>query len=129
MAKVELQGVDGMLQSLRAKLGAGADRLENEGLQGAGEIIAEAQKERVARSNKADIHMQDDIKVSRVRRRNGVKFVLIGPGPKTGWRAHFLEYGTKKMSAQPFIYPAFQESKAAAEQHLIGEFQKGVRDD
>lgn len=126
--RIELQGINEMLQALRSKLGAGAARLENKALQAGGEIIAEAQRERVAVSDKASLHMRDDIKVSRVRRQDGVKFVLIGPGKETGWRAHFLEFGTKKAPAQPFIYPAFHEQKGAVEQHMIGEFKRGVRD-
>lgn len=124
--RVELAGVDAMLQSLRAKLGAGAARIENKALQESGEIIAAAQREKVAVSDKASMHMRDDIKVSRVRRQDGVKYVLIGPGKETGWRAHFLEFGTKKAPAQPFIYPAFHEQKVAVERHMAREFQKGV---
>ncbi|EJW14221.1 HK97 gp10 family phage protein [Paenibacillus alvei] len=126
--RVELQGINEMLQAIRSRLGAGAARLENKALQEGGEIIAEAQREKVAVSDRASLHMRDDIKVSRVRRQDGVKFVLIGPGKETGWRAHFLEFGTKKTPAQPFIYPAFHEQKAAVEQHMIREFQRGVRD-
>jgi len=126
--RVELAGVNEMLQAIRSRLGAGAARLENKALQEAGEIMGEAQREKVAVSDRANLHMRDDIKVSRVRKQDGVKFVLIGPGKETGWRAHFLEFGTKKTPAQPFIYPAFHEQKAAVEQHMIREFQRGVRD-
>ncbi|MCM3291824.1 HK97 gp10 family phage protein [Paenibacillus sp. MER 180] len=125
---VELVGIDVMIQALRSKLGAGAARLENKALYEGGEIIADAQREKVSVSDKASLHMRDDIKVSRVRREDGVKFVLIGPGKETGWRAHFLEFGTKKTPAQPFIYPAFHEKKAAVESHMAREFQMGVRD-
>ncbi|NGP59887.1 HK97 gp10 family phage protein [Paenibacillus thiaminolyticus] len=125
--RVELEGVNEMLQALRSRMGAGAARLENKALQEGGEIIAAAQREKVAVSDKASLHMRDDIKVSRVRRQDGVKLVLIGPGKKTGWRAHFLEFGTKKSPAQPFIYPALHEQKGAVEQHMIREFQRGVR--
>ncbi|MFW5437116.1 HK97-gp10 family putative phage morphogenesis protein [Paenibacillus apiarius] len=126
--KVELQGINEMLHALRSKMGSGAARLEHKALQEGGEIIAAAQREKVAVSDKASLHMRDDIKVSRVRRQDGVKFVLIGPGKGTGWRAHFLEFGTKKTPAQPFIYPAFHEQKAAVERHMAREFQIGVRD-
>lgn len=124
---VELQGINEMLQALRSKMGAGAARLENKALQEGGEIMAAAQREKVAVSDKASLHMRDDIKVSRVRRQDGVKFVMIGPGKETGWRAHFLEFGTKKTPAQPFIYPAFHEQKAVVESHMAREFQIGVR--
>lgn len=31
----------------------------------------------------------------------------VGPIGKDAWRAHFVEFGTVKMAAQPFIRPAF----------------------
>lgn len=30
---------------------------------------------------------------------------------KAGWRAHFIEFGTSKMSAKPFMRPAFEQSE------------------
>ncbi|MBG9734550.1 HK97-gp10 family putative phage morphogenesis protein [Paenibacillus alvei] len=126
--RIELQGVDEMLRTIRARMGNGAERLVNKGLRGAGEIIADAQREKVAVSDRATQHIRDDIRVSGVRRVDGVKFVLIGQSKKTSWRAHLLEFGTKKTTAQPYIYPAFVEEKDAAKQYMIQEFQKGVRD-
>jgi len=126
--RFELQGVDEMLRSIRARMGNGAERLVNKGLRGAGEIIADAQREKVAVSDREKQHIRDDIRVSGVRRVDGVKFVLIGQSKKTSWRAHLLEFGTKKTPAQPYIYTAFVEEKDAAKQYMIQEFQKGVRD-
>lgn len=45
--------------------------------------------------------------------RNQVKFsVTPAKGKnKAGWRAHFIEFGTSKMSAKPFLRPAFEVSE------------------
>ena len=45
--------------------------------------------------------------------RNQVKFsVTPSKGKnKAGWRAHFIEFGTSKMSAKPFLRPAFEASE------------------
>lgn len=94
---VELIGVDQMLGSIRQKLNSGVDRLENQGLRAAGEIFADAQREKVAVSTVDHVHIRDDIKVSNVRRDMGERYVNIGPGIKTGWRAHFLEFGTGRL--------------------------------
>ncbi|MGW8823356.1 HK97-gp10 family putative phage morphogenesis protein [Paenibacillus lautus] len=121
---VELIGVEQMLGSIRQKLNSGVDRLENQGLRAAGEIFADAQREKVAVSTVDHVHIRDDIKVSNVRRDMGERYVNIGPGIKTGWRAHFLEFGTRKTPAQPFIYPAFHENRERVAQ-LLASYMRG----
>jgi len=44
-------------------------------------------------------------------------FVRTGPtfkgkGRKKGWKAHFLELGTSRTSAQPFVQPVFEQVKS-----------------
>lgn len=123
---VELQGVDEMLAAIRRKLASGVMQLENQGLREAGEIIAEAQREKVAVSNINHEHIKDDIRVSGVRREDGLRYVLVGASKKTAWRLHFLEFGTKKMPPQPFVFPSYQENKDRVSALLAGTFRKGV---
>lgn len=127
MSGVELQGTDQLLEMIRGKLASGVMRIENQGLRMAGEIIAQAQRDKVAVSTRDAYHIQDDIKVSNVRRIDGMRTVLIGPGKDTAWRAHFLEFGTEKAGAQPFIYPAFEENKDKIKELLSSEFREGMR--
>jgi len=153
MANIELQGVNQLLENLRTHLGAGAERVAHKALREAGEMIAEAQRSKVAVSDKNQLHIRDNIKVSVVKNEDGGKIVEIGAGKgdeETGWRVHFLEFGTgqrgqqspsppkpKKdvdyrqdwvgMAAQPFIYPAFHENKEAVKAYLADELRKGVR--
>jgi len=123
---IELQGVEKMLATIQQKLSSGVQRLENQGLRAAGELVAASQREHVVVSSIEHVHIRDDIKVSNVRRDGGQRFVVIGPGRQTGWRAHFLEYGTKITPAQPFIYPAFHENKDHISQIIAISFRKGM---
>ncbi|MED1642268.1 HK97 gp10 family phage protein [Brevibacillus agri] len=126
--KIELTGIDDLLNQLRRKLQNASSRVENKALQAAGEPIAEAMREKVNRSDyQYSYHIKDNIRVSRVQRRDGVKYVLIGPTKKVGWRGHFLEFGTSKMSARPFAEPSFHEKKGEALQTLADEMRKGLR--
>ncbi|SDD27042.1 phage protein, HK97 gp10 family [Paenibacillus sp. UNCCL117] len=125
--RAELLGGKEMLAAIRSKLNGAADRLENKALKTAGEPIAEAMSARVNVSNLKYKHLKQDIKVSRVIRQDGLKFVRIGAGKKTAWRGHFLEWGTSKMSAQPWAEPGFLEKKGEALQILVDEFRKGLR--
>lgn len=123
-----MQGTDQWLETIRNKLSSGVMRIENQGLRMAGEIIAEAQRDKVAVSSRDSQHIKDNIKVSNVRRIDGMRTVLIGPGKATAWRAHFLEFGTEKAGAQPFIYPAFEENKDKIKELLSSEFKEGMRE-
>lgn len=123
----ELIGGDQMLEDIRRKLASGVARLENQGMREGGEIFAEGQREKVAVSSINHLHMRDDIRVSPVRRIDGLRVVSIGPGKKTAWRAHFEEFGTKHSPAQPFIYPSFHENKARVAQLLASVQREGMR--
>jgi HK97 gp10 family phage protein len=53
--------------------------------------------------------------------------VQIGPsqqGPE--FRAHFVEFGTVKMSAQPFMRPTFEQEKSTVEQIMADEIRRGL---
>lgn len=123
---ISLDGIDGLLANLREKLQAGADRVENQGMKAGGEIMAKSMQSKVDRSSIDYKHLKDDIQVSKIVRKDGMKYVLIGPGKKTGWRGHFLEFGTSKMSARPFAYPAFKETQKEVLQVMAEEFRKGL---
>lgn len=130
MSGIELLGADQMLADIRRRLGNASARLESRALRKAGETIAEDMRDRVELSERKYVrgrHLKVDIRVSRVVRREGRKYVLIGPTKKTSWRAHFLEFGTSKMSAKPFVEPAFHARKGEALQTLADEFRKGLR--
>lgn len=123
---IELQGMDGLLFTLREKLQAGADKVENDGMKAAGAVMATAMQSKVNVSNIDYKHLRDDIHVSKIVRKDGMKYVLIGPSRKTGWRGHFLEYGTSKMTARPFAYPGFKETKDEALRIMADAFRKGL---
>ena len=125
--RIELRGIDALLADIRRKLQSGSDRIESKALRAGGEEIAGAMRDRVNRSGYAYTHLRDDIKVSNVRRKEGTKFVLIGPSRKTAWRGRFLEFGTSKMAARPFAEPGFHEKKGAALQRIAEEFERGLR--
>ncbi|MFU1798207.1 HK97-gp10 family putative phage morphogenesis protein [Paenibacillus azoreducens] len=111
---------------IRRKIEAGIVRMENQGLKEGGEIFAEAQREKVPVSSIEHLHMKDDIKVSSVRRGDGIRFIVVGQGKKTRWRAHFSEFGTKNQHAEPFIYPAFHENKDRVAQLLADMQRRGM---
>lgn len=54
---------------------------------------------------------KQDVRAKVVRDRDSVKLLIgVSKGSqKVGWRTHFLEYGTKKMVAKPFVFASVQK--------------------
>lgn len=53
--------------------------------------------------------------------------ILIGPSQQgPAFRAHFVEYGTTKMSAQPFMRPTFEQQKTRLQQIMAEEIREGL---
>lgn len=53
--------------------------------------------------------------------------IFIGPSQQgPAFRAHFLEYGTSKMSAKPFMRPTFEQEKSRLEQIIKDEIRRGL---
>ena len=53
--------------------------------------------------------------------------IQIGPSQQgPAFRAHFIEFGTSKMRAQPFMRPAFEMSKPTIEKIMADEIRKGL---
>jgi HK97 gp10 family phage protein len=139
--RVELQGVDEYLADLRRRLGSASDRLEKKGLVKAGGIIQEEMRSRAPRSAsprqpapktqmwRTGQHAADGIKLSRLIRKEGQKYILIGiqPGDNSKYfYLKFFEFGTSKLSAEPWCEPSLHAKKGEALQALADEFRKGL---
>ena len=121
MAKLELEGIENLIAEVE-KLGAKGNRIENKALREAGTVVREAIKEEVpVRTG----NLKRSIEVSSVRTKAGIKHVAVGPG-KDGYYGKFVEFGTVKMKAKPFMAPGYEKSKAAALEKISEELRKGL---
>lgn len=125
---IELTGIDQLVAELRRRGEAAVRRVENKALREAGKPMAEAMRERAARSKfSRKYHLQDNIVVSGVRSKDGIRYVQVGPNKKVAWRAHFPEFGTSRHPAEPYIEPGFNASKNDSLRILADEIRKGLR--
>jgi HK97 gp10 family phage protein len=69
--------------------------------------------------------LKNSITVSGVRTQDGVKYVAIGPS-KDGWYGKFLEFGTVKMRAKPFMAPGYENGKEQATATIKEELRRGL---
>lgn len=113
MGNFDFDGIDD-LEKMFEKIGADIEKVDKQALKAGGEIIAEKQRELVARSGKDQAHIQDNISVSAVKDSDFGKYVDVKPNKKVAWRANFLEFGTSKMPAYPFIEKSGDEGEAEA---------------
>ncbi|MDQ0268876.1 HK97-gp10 family putative phage morphogenesis protein [Cytobacillus purgationiresistens] len=84
-------------------IGRDIDKVDDQALKAGGEEIAKRQRSLVNRSKKNQAHIENNITVTKAKESDEGKFVNVGPNQKVAWRAKFLEYGTSKMPAYPFI--------------------------
>jgi HK97 gp10 family phage protein len=90
------------------QIGHAVDEIKDEALIEAAEIVKQEMINNVSASSMNNRHIRDDIQVSAPQNSE----IKVGPGKKTKWRAHFLEFGTKNMTAKPFIEPALINRKS-----------------
>lgn len=111
MAKVELTGMEELLKELYEIGEKVATSAENKALQKGADILQKAVSEMAPRSNLSKAHLADNIVKSGVRTsKEGVKHIVVGPDKKFFY-GKFLELGTTKMSAKPFMGPALEEKR------------------
>nr|WP_207794467.1 HK97-gp10 family putative phage morphogenesis protein [Clostridium botulinum] len=122
---MELDGMDNLIRKIE-DIGKAGTRIENKALKKAGELIVEEAKNNVPfRKGK----LKEGLKVSGVRKKNGNKFVLAGiqKGDNSKiFYGKFLEFGTSKMKARPFMGPAYESKKEEAKEVIKEELRKGL---
>ncbi len=100
--EVEIIGAERIGRNLRA-IGRAAERLDT--LQPGAEVLKDEMQDRVAKDS---YQLHDSIDV---RRRGDT--LEVGAGPE-GFYGYFLERGTSKMAAQPWLVPALDAARDRA---------------
>lgn len=118
MTTVMMEG----FEELRARLAemANAEAIKKEALEKAGEHLSQSIANAVPVRTGA-------LKASIIKSEVKNDTILIGPSQQgPAYRAHFLEYGTSKMTAKPFMRPTFESEKSRIEQILKEEVRRGL---
>ncbi|MNB67228.1 hypothetical protein D3C81_309350 [compost metagenome] len=129
MASLSLEGMDEirrMLEGLADKKG----KAENKALRAGALIVKSAAAVRAPRSSSNKAHLADNIIVSNVRTEDGQKFILVGPqrgSTDKFFYGKFLEFGTSKRPARPFMGPAMAESTVQIVQAMAEAVRREIR--
>lgn len=121
---IEIDGVDALLRKL-GELEDKGKRVEHAALRGAGDVVKEAIAQEAPVRTGA---LKRSIVRSNVKTKEGIKLVEVGPDTKSdrGYIARFLEYGTVKMKADPFMSRGYERSKRKALAKIQEELKKGL---
>lgn len=125
-AEIALEGVDELIAKLNA-IGANVNTLSNKALKaGAEPIFSEMVANAPVRTGKA----KAELKIGKVKTKNGIKYLLIGLDKGDISKAFYLkfsEFGTSKMPAKPFMGPAYEQKKTQALENIRKVLKEGLR--
>lgn len=126
MANIELEGVDEILNKLQG-IGANVGRLENKALKNAAEPVLEDAKANVpVKTGK----LKKGLKITNVKRKEGAKYILVGVDRGDNseiFYGKFIEFGTSKMSAKPFLQPAYEKNKDNIKRTIAETLKEGLK--
>ncbi|WP_244282032.1 HK97-gp10 family putative phage morphogenesis protein [Maledivibacter halophilus] len=118
---MKVEGMENLLAEIE-KLGQKGSRIENKALREAGDVVKESIKKEVpVRTGK----LKQSITASRVKTKDGVKRVEVGPD-KDGYYGKFVEFGTVKMKANPFMSRGYETSKEEAMEAIEKNLKEGL---
>lgn len=119
-------GLDEMMLKLQ-QLGNRAARVENNALRAGAEELQKIMSQNAPgpSEKKRRIHLKDNIRMSRVKQKDGVKVIEVGPG-RESFYAQFLEFGTSKMSPRPFVQPSVVESRQQVLKAMAEKLRQGI---
>jgi len=110
--KITLDGMDELVKKLYDISERVGVQAENKALREGAEIVRVDAGRRAPRSELDKPHLADNIIKSNVKtdRRSGIKYIDVGPG-KGFFYGLFIEYGTSKIEAKPFLSTAYKENR------------------
>ena len=86
-------------------------------------------EKKAPRSKSAKKHMADNIKVSEIKKENGVDYVHIGPNKGDNsefFYSKFTEFGTSKMPAQHWASKSVLENRTEINAIIKEELERGL---
>ncbi|WP_373181213.1 HK97-gp10 family putative phage morphogenesis protein [Clostridium butyricum] len=128
MANIELEGVDEILNKLQS-IGVNVGKLENKALKNAAEPVLEDAKATSAFNDRSG-KLRKGLKITNVKKKEGAKYILVGIDKSDNsniYYGKFIEFGTSKMSARPFMQPAYEKNKDNIKRTIAETLKEGLK--
>ena len=121
-ANVKIEGSEDLMKAIE-QMGLEGSKIANDALRKAGEyLVDEMKRETPVRTGK----LRDSIEHSNIKTKDNVKYIEVGPNKTTNWRAKYLEFGTKKMKANPFMSRAYEKNKDKVQEIIADKLKEGL---
>jgi HK97 gp10 family phage protein len=125
---IELEGMDGLIEKLQT-MDTKADLIINDALNAGAKIILNGVIPKIPRSNLTKEHAADHIQISKVKKQDGVPYVLVGPNKgdtSKFFYLKFLEWGTVKMAARAPFGRTIAEEKDNVRNAMVKTLKEGL---
>lgn len=126
MADIKLEGVDEILNKLQ-QIGTNVSKLENKALKNAADpVLEDAKANAPVKTGK----LKKGLKISGIKTKDGIKYVLVGVNKSDNsdiFYGKFVEFGTSKMSARPFLGPAYEKNKKEIIESIKNTLKEGLK--
>lgn len=123
---IKVEGLEELLKQVEEMDKKGAN-IQGKALKRAGEYLKEEMRnEIIAKKLIKSGLLRDNIEVSGLKTKKNTKYIQVGPGKETAWRAKFVEYGTSKSKAYPFMAPTYERNKNKIQEIIKEELKKGL---
>lgn len=126
MADISLNGVQEILDKLQ-QIGANVGKLENKALKNAAEPVLDDAKSNVPVNTGK---LKEGLDISNIKKKDGVKYVNVGITKSDNseiFYGKFIEFGTSKMPARPFLQPAFEKNKNTVKNIIADTLREGLK--
>lgn len=120
--EIKIEGMQELLAKIE-QLGKEGVKIEGQALKKAGEHLKE---QMITETPVRTGELRDSIEVSTVKTKQGRRYVEVGPNKKTNWRAKFVEFGTSKNRANPFMARTYERNKEEIQEMIKEEIKKGL---
>lgn len=119
---LEVTGINEMLANI-GKLGKNVEKVKKKALSKGAEVLKAEISQNAVRSGTHAKHMADNIEISDIAvGSDGSEYLLVGP-TKDYFYGQFLEFGTVKMRARPFMEPALLSKKQEVLEKIAEEIR------
>lgn len=127
MVQLEVKGMQEILDKIE-QLGKKAGSIQNQALLKAAQpILGDAVQ--TTQFNDRSGRLRKGLKISKVKKKGNIRYVLVGIDKSDNseiFYGKFIEFGTSKMPARPFLGPAYEKNKGKAMDIIREELRKGL---